>query len=194
MTADTTRPGMPLIGLAFLRELNMTRLSHSNVRLSMSLLGAAAFAGVALGYAGSGVGGARAAAPSGNASPYYGRWQVDDSAARFTARGRLYKTIDIAPCGNDFCGVSVDESGGCGATLFRFLSIHSDGSSRLLGHGAWGSARKNVTIDYYEGDTPSEHKLELNLGDGHDFGERGGNMPMFNATYASRGAAQCRAR
>jgi hypothetical protein len=185
---------MPPIGLTFLRELDMARLSHSKVRLSMSLLGAAALAAV-VGYVGAGTTGASAAASSGNsASPYYGRWQVEDSEARYTTRGRLYKTIDIAPCGRDFCGVSVNDSGTCGATLFRFLSAHRDGNSRLLGHGAWGAAKKDVTIDYYESDQPNQGRLELNLGNGHDFGERGGSMPMFNATYAPQGTAQCRAR
>jgi hypothetical protein len=172
----------------------MTLLSHSKVRLSISLLGAAALAAV-VGFAGAGASGASAAAPAANStSPYYGRWQVDDSEARYTARGRLYRTIDIAPCGRDFCGVSVDDRGACGATLFRFLTRHADGNSRLIGHGAWGAAKKDVTIDYYESDQPNEGRLELNLGNGHDFGERGGSMPMFNATYAPRGAAQCRAR
>jgi hypothetical protein len=185
---------MPLVGPTLVRELNMTRLSHLKVRLSMSLLGAAVLAAV-VGYGGAGTAGASAEAPAtGSASPYFGRWQVDDSAARYTARGRLYKTIDIAPCGRDFCGVSVDERGSCGATLFRFLSTHRDGNSRLLGHGAWGTAKKDVTIDYYESDQPTQGRLELNLGNGHDFGERGGSMPMFNATYAPQGAAQCRAR
>jgi hypothetical protein len=40
-------------------------------------------------------------------SPYYGRWTVGGAKEVFSARGKLYKTIDIAPCGRDFCGVSV---------------------------------------------------------------------------------------
>lgn len=162
----------------------MKRLSHSQVRLSISLLGAGTLALAS--HAG------QAAAPSG--SPYYGRWQVEDAQARFSARGRPYKTIDIAPCGRDFCGVSVDDRGTCGATLFRFLTKHGDGNSRLQGHGAWGTLKKNVTIDYYQTDAAPGKGLELNLGNGWDFGERGGSMPMFNAAYTPRGDAQCRAR
>jgi hypothetical protein len=62
-------------------------------------------------------------------SPYYGRWTVDDESPVFTARGRLYKTIDVAPCGRDFCGVSVDDAGTCGATLFRFFGRRANGHS-----------------------------------------------------------------
>jgi hypothetical protein len=167
----------------------MKRLSHSRVRLSMQLLGAAAVA-AAFGFAGM-----ASSAPSGaGGSPYYGRWQVNEPNSHFSARGRAYKIVDIAPCGRDFCGVSVGDNGQCGQTLFRFLSAHSDGSTRLLGHGLWGSGKKDITIDSYEGDTPGSGTLELFLGNGHDFGERGGSMPMFNATYEKHGAAQCRSR
>ena len=52
---------------------------------------------------------AAAAGASSAKSPYYGRWTVDEEKPVFTARGRLYKTIDVAPCGKDFCGVSVND-------------------------------------------------------------------------------------
>jgi uncharacterized protein (DUF2147 family) len=50
---------------------------------------------------------ATAAGPAAS-SPYYGRWSVNEDKPRFSTRGLAYKTIDIAPCGNDFCGVSVN--------------------------------------------------------------------------------------
>ena len=55
-------------------------------------------------------------------SHYFGRWTVSDDKPAFSAKGKLYKTFDVAPCGKDFCGISVSDSGSCGETLFRFLS------------------------------------------------------------------------
>lgn len=168
----------------------MKRLSHPKFRLSMKLLGAAAAAAAALGFSGM-----ASSAPSGaSGSPYYGRWQVNDPDARLSARGRVYKMIDIAPCGRDFCGVSVSDNGQCGQTLFRFLSRHRDGTTTLQGHGVWGTGKKDITIYSYDAETPESTTLELYLGNGHDFGERGGSMPMFNASYEKHGSAQCRAR
>lgn len=168
----------------------MMRLSRSKVCFSMQLLGAAAMAAAALGFSGM-----ASSAPSGaSGSPYYGRWQVNEENARFSARGRPYKTIDIAPCGRDFCGVSVAENGQCGQTLFRFLSSHRDGSTTLMGHAVWGTGKKDITIENYDGETPNDRVLQVYIGNGHDFGERGGSMPMFEGNYARRGEAQCRAR
>jgi hypothetical protein len=168
----------------------MKRLSHSKVRLSMQLLGTAAVAAAALGFTTM-----ASSAPSGSSgSPYFGRWQVNEPDSRFSARGRAYKIIDIAPCGHDFCGVSVSDNGQCGQTLFRFLSAHRDGSTRLLGHAVWGTGKKDITIDAYDAEAPETTTLELYIGNGHDFGERGGSMPMFNAAYDKHGAAQCRSR
>lgn len=136
-----------------------------------------------------------AAAPA--SSPYYGRWTVADERPAFTAKGREYKTFDMAPCGNDFCGVSVGAGGRCGAVLFRFLGHRArDADSQLQGHARWGTARKNVVIYSYE---PGEGQaaarmLNLYLGDGYDFGERGGSMPKFRAQYKRIAAAQCKAR
>lgn len=155
----------------------MTRLSHWLAILSIGLaaLGAAASAGAATG------------------SPYFGRWTVDEPDARFSARGRPYQTIDIAPCGKDFCGVSVGADGACGATLFRFLSTHKAGSTTLVGHAKWGEATQNVNIDAYE-DEPGKWMLDLRLGNGRNLGERSGNMPKFTGSYKRLGAATCRAR
>ena len=128
-------------------------------------------------------------------SPYFGRWTVSDHRPVFTARGRPYKTVDFAPCGRDFCGVSVDDQGRCGAVLFRFLMAHVDAADSLRGHGRWGAERKNVLINSYEDtDAPSGRSMELYLGDGYDFGERSDNMPKFHAGYRRTGNAHCAAR
>ena len=128
-------------------------------------------------------------------SPYFGRWAVSEDRSVFTTRGRLYKTIDVERCGRDFCGVSVDDRGRCGATLFRFLMAHADASDTLRGHGKWGDARMNVMLDNYEDDdAPGGRRVELYLGKGYDFGERSDNMPKFHAEYRKSGLAQCTAR
>jgi hypothetical protein len=168
----------------------MPALSHRISRLSIQLLcGAVALAGAAHLSAGS------PSAANSAPSPYFGRWTVSEDRPVFTARGKLYKTIDVAPCGRDFCGVSVDDRGRCGITLFRFLMSHADGTTTLFGHGRWGAERKNVMIENYESsDIPGGRTIELYLGDGHDFGERSDNMPKFHANYRSAGRAQCIAR
>lgn len=137
--------------------------------------------------------GTAAAAPT--SSPYYGRWAVSEERPAFSARGREYKTIDIAPCSRDFCGVSVADSGACGPTLFRFLAKRASGEGELRGHGKWGAARKNVLIYTYDDDsTPGAKGLQLYLGDGYDFGERSENMPKFESFYRRTGHARCAAR
>jgi hypothetical protein len=128
-------------------------------------------------------------------SPYYGRWTVSENRPVFTARGRLYRTIDVARCGSDFCGVSVGDKGACGTVLFRFLGGHATGTDVLHGHGKWGDAQKNIAIySYTDTDGPGHNSVELYLGDGHDFGERSDNMPKFHATYRRLGSARCIAR
>ena len=99
---------------------------------------------------------AGASAPT-TASPYYGRWTVAEEEPVFTTRGRLYKTIDVSPCGKNFCGVSVDDTGKCGTTLFRFAGKSAKGVDELRGRGKWGQAQKNVVIyASQEADAPSE--------------------------------------
>ena len=130
-------------------------------------------------------------------SPYYGRWTVNDTKPVFTAKGRMYQTIDIAPCGKDFCGVSVGDKGTCGPVLFRFLAKHADGESELHGHAKWGTATKNVQISTWDQDAkdwPGGRQLDLYVGDGHDFGDRSENMPKFHGEYKRIGAARCLAR
>lgn len=159
-------------------------LFHRMACLSIGLLGMAASTS------------ALANAPA--TSLYYGRWTVAAERPVFTARGKLYKTIDIAPCGKDFCGVSVADDGKCGPTLFRFLGkrARDDSDDYLRGHGLWGKVKKNIVIYSYTDDeaTPVTRTLELYLGDGYDFGERSANMPKFHANYARKAAAICKAK
>ena len=160
----------------------MKALSHSLAALSIALVGS--------------FGAAALAAPAAT-SPYYGRWTVDEVKPMFTVKGRTYKTIDIAPCGNDFCGVSVGDKGQCGAVLFRFLAKHADGKTELRGHAKWGTQIKNVQIGTWERDTidwPGGREIDLFVGDGHDFGDRSENMPKFHGEYMRIGAARCKAR
>ena len=145
------------------------------------------------------IGLAAAAAPvmAAQTSPYYGRWTVNENKPVFTAKGRLYQTIDIAACGKDFCGVSVGDKGQCGPVLFRFLAKHADGESELHGHAKWGGAVKNVQISTWEMESkewPGGRQLDLYVGDGHDFGERSENMPKFHGEYKRIGNARCTAR
>lgn len=127
-------------------------------------------------------------------SPYFGRWTVSGEKERFSSRGQAYRTIDIAPCGRDFCGVSVAANGTCGPTLFRFLA-RNQRAEMLRGHGVWGAQKKNVTLEAYTNeDLPGGRVIDLNLGDGYDFGERSDNIPKFTANYRPVGAARCTAR
>ena len=163
----------------------MTALSQSLIRLSMPVQFALALMAIS--------GPAQAGDRPGAASPYYGRWTVDEERPVFTARGKLYKTIDVAPCGRDFCGVSVGDDGKCGTVLFRFLA-RSARLEDLRGHAKWGDAQKNLVI--YNGSDPASNSyaFDLYLGDGHDFGERSGSMPKYHSNYRRLGAARCSAR
>lgn len=142
------------------------------------------------------VAGAFAPLAAATPSPYYGRWVTDEPNRAFTARGREYRSIDIAPCGRDFCGVSVGDKGTCGPVLFRFLTKHADGEDQpLRGHGKWGKDTKNVVIYHYENDPADGGKqIELYLGKGYDFGGRSDSMPSFHSVYLPKGKAACTAR
>ncbi|MDB5679555.1 hypothetical protein [Sphingomonas bacterium] len=160
----------------------MTVLSQSLMRLSIVPLGVAMLA----------LAGPATAGPA--SSLYYGRWTVSEDKPVFTPRGRLYKTIDVAPCGRDFCGVSVDDSGKCGPLLFRFLGKHA-ATEDLHGHGKWGDEQKNIVImSYGSTDTGENAGFELYLGDGASVGSRSGSMPKFHAGYRRLGNARCAAR
>ncbi|MEQ1497354.1 MAG: hypothetical protein ABL914_01735 [Novosphingobium sp.] len=137
---------------------------------------------------------ASAVPPAPKLSPYFGRWTISDANERFSAKGRPYKTIDIAPCGKDFCGVSVGDKGQCGPVLFRFLTKNAF-ASMLQGHGKWGSGKKNIQIENWENpEAPGGREMELYLGDGHDFGGRSESMPKFHGQYNRAGAVRCKAR
>jgi hypothetical protein len=124
-------------------------------------------------------------------SHYFGRWTVSDDKPAFSAKGKLYKTFDVAPCGKDFCGISVSEKGGCGETLFRFLTIHEK-DDELNGHGRWGAVKKKLTVGFAKPqDAPSY--LFLGLGeDDMDFTGREGSIPTFEANYKHVGNAVCK--
>jgi hypothetical protein len=121
---------------------------------------------------------------------YFGRWTVKDEDPKFSTKGKLYKTFDVAPCGKDFCGVSVGDKGTCGKTLFRFLTIHARDYS-LKGHGLWGKTKKNLQIAYViPGNEPSY--IFIGLGDGEmDITGREGSVPTFEANYKRAGQAKC---
>jgi hypothetical protein len=122
---------------------------------------------------------------------YYGRWTVSDDKPAFSAKGKFYKTIDMAPCGKDFCGVAVDEKNNCGPTLFRFLTTHAK-DEELTGHGVWGSAKKKLIMGYA---TPQDEKAYMYLGlgaDDMDLGGREGSDPIFDANYKIIGKAACK--
>ncbi len=121
---------------------------------------------------------------------YYGRWTVSDDKPAYSTRGKAYKTIDMAPCGNDFCGVAVDDNDGCGPTLFRLLINHPK-TDEIVGHGRWGSDKKKLIIGYAE---PSDEKPYVYLGlgaDDMDLGGREGSDPTFDARYKNIGPAHC---
>ena len=157
-------------------------LSHYRER--MSIIGAA-LAGVAW----------AASAGSTSASVYAGRWTVDDDKPQFSAKGRLYKNVDVAPCAGDVCGVSVADNGACGPVLFRFHAATLAKGETAKGHGRWGTVKKNLVLDgWRDKDLPGGRRMGINLGDGYDFGERSGNMPKYTASYRPVGKASCVAR
>jgi hypothetical protein len=126
-------------------------------------------------------------------SPYFGHWTLMEDKPDVSSKGKLYHAIDVAPCGKDFCGVSVAEDGSCGPTLFRFLTIHAR-DQQLKGHGKWGEIKKTVVIDYINLD-PQPPYVMLGLGEPDlDFTGREGSMPTYEANYSVKGAAHCTAK
>lgn len=143
--------------------------------------------------AGLGLAASACAATAVEVSPYFGHWTVSEEAPKFSKKGILYKSIDVAPCGKDFCGVSVADDGACGPTLFRFLTVHA-GNEELTGHGKWGEVKKKLVIDYVK---PSDGVPYVMLGlgeDDFDFTGREGSMPTFSTEYHVSGAAHCTAK
>ncbi len=136
---------------------------------------------------------ASASASHAEDTPFFGRWTVSEDKPTFTAKGKLYKTIDISACGKDFCGVSIDDQNHCGPTLFRFLTIHAQ-NDQLIGHGLWGSLKKKLEIDRVKQENAAPY-LTLGLGaDDMDFSGREGSMPTFQADYKAVGTATCTAK
>ena len=132
-------------------------------------------------------GGQNAARAGETKSIYFGRWTVDDPTDKFSPNGKLYRVIDIAPCGADFCGVSVDV-GACGATLFRFLAIH-EGATELNGHGKWGADKKKLWV------TKGVEGAALTVQLGNEDFHPGSRMsaPTFDANYHKIGEPECKA-
>jgi hypothetical protein len=125
-------------------------------------------------------------------SLYFGRWAVDDPTDKFSSKGKLYRVIDIAPCGADFCGISVGEASACGATLFRFLASHAN-AELLTGHGKWGGEKKRIQIISSTGD---DKVTVISIGLGgkeYDITARDGSMPTFEANYHKVSEASCTA-
>ncbi len=123
---------------------------------------------------------------------FYGRWTVSDDKPAFSAKGKLYKTIDVALCGNDFCGVAVGDDGECGPTLFRFFTTHAT-DEELTGHGLWGATKKKLQIGYATPDS-AEPYVYIGLGaDDMDMGGREGSVPTFEANYRKLGEVNCTA-
>ena len=156
-------------------------LSKVHRSLLIPFLGLAAIMGQATAFA------ETAAAP---APDYFGRWVVDDPTEKFSTNGKLYRVIDIAPCGNDFCGVSVGEQQSCGATLFRFLTSHAH-DELLTGHGKWGDAKKKIQISGTVDDNKSTIFAVGLGGNEYDILAREGSMPTFEANYHRVGDAIC---
>jgi hypothetical protein len=120
---------------------------------------------------------------------YFGRWTVKDTQTKLSSKGRRYKVIDIAPCDQDFCAVSVDDTGTCGKTLFRF-PITDVRKGALIGYGSWGKAKKNLMIAYVTPDGARPY-FWLGLGDAKmDFVGRG-SLPTFEADYVRVSDAKC---
>jgi hypothetical protein len=121
---------------------------------------------------------------------YYGRWTVSDDKPAYSSKGMLYKTIDVAPCGNDFCGVSVADDNSCGEVLFRFLTTHAD-DEELTGKAKWGKAKKKLQLGYAKPENETPY-LYLALGsDDMDLSGREGSIPTFQADYKQAGEVAC---
>lgn len=124
---------------------------------------------------------------------FYGRWTVSDEKPAYSAKGKFYKTIDVAMCGKDFCGIAVDDNNKCGPTLFRFFTTHA-ADEELTGHGLWGAAKKKLIMGIA---TPADAPAYMYLGlgaDDMDLGGREGSDPIFDANYKTSGTATCTAK
>jgi len=158
----------------------MRALFHAGMAVSMLLVASTAQAG--------------GAAQAGGTPRLYGRWTTTEPAKAFTKRGAEYRQFDIAPCGKDFCGVSVGPKGVCGPVLFRFLTKHIK-DWMLTGHGKWGAQKMNLGLEINEIESSGRYELLLGLGDsGYALESRESSMPKFTATYRPAGPASCTTR
>ena len=123
---------------------------------------------------------------SAETSAYFGRWTAAQDKY-VSSNAKFYQTIDIAACEKDYCGVSVDADGKCGATLFRILSPDAY-TPQLLGHSQWGNNTLKVAIV-----TNGKNEIILGLGDEKfSFIARWASIPTFSAKYKNAGEAKCK--
>jgi hypothetical protein len=121
---------------------------------------------------------------------YSGRWTVSDEKPVYSSKGILYKTIDVAPCGKDFCGVSVADDNACGEVLFRFLTTDAD-DEELVGKARWGRVKKKLELGFGTAENDAPY-MYLGLGsDDMDLSGREGSIPTFQADYKRDGDAAC---
>lgn len=121
---------------------------------------------------------------------YYGRWTVSDEKPAYSSKGILYQTIDIAPCGNDFCGISVADDKSCGEVLFRFLTSHADDEA-LYGHGKWGKRQKKLELGYSTAEEDAPYMYVALGSEDMDLSGREGSIPTFEAGYKRVGEVAC---
>ncbi len=125
---------------------------------------------------------------------YYGRWTIDEKSVASSVREKLYQTIDVAPCGSDFCGISVDTTGTCGVTLFRIrYTPPNDGfkGDKLNGSGVWGDKMKYIEVSVYNLPKPKKGRaFWIALGGKHNIASRV-DMPTFIGEYSLIGEAKC---
>lgn len=80
-----------------------------------------------------------------------GRWALAQGSQTSAEQQKPYKTIDIQPCGDGLCGVSVNDKGDCGETLFRDLTLHEGPLGTFAdGSGPWGKDILDLRIVYLD--------------------------------------------
>jgi hypothetical protein len=127
-------------------------------------------------------------------NPLFGRWTLKDDKTALSAKGNLYKTIDIVSCSKDFCGVSVDDKNLCGQTLFHVPIIDVKNGLLLEGLGKWGTLEKKIEIQIFIHQTYNKPDILLALGeDDMSLARRVSSIPIFVADYKKTGQATCTA-
>ena len=126
---------------------------------------------------------AEAATPK---SVFFGRWETLEPHDKYSANGKLYRMIDVVPCGKDMCGISVD-GGVCGVTLFRVPVPPNEAG--FGGDGRWGRGTLGLVAQVMGG-SPKDF-LNISLGDKTaNLGSRN-SMPTYSADYHMTGKAVC---